>query len=83
MKKKKQPTLSSTDKELLAELSAKPEFAAFRRLLSIEMNNIAISNWKTPSSSPNLAMRKSFDEGRVFEIKEIIKMFDKVRKEKD
>lgn len=83
MKKKseKLPELSTDFREQLALLSARKEFSAFEKLCKIEENNIIIENFKLNSSNPDLARKKAFLEGRMWELRKILKTFDEVKKQ--
>lgn len=74
------PQLSSEHKEALAELSTHPKFAALEKLFRIEENNIIIQAFAVNSGDPNLAVKKSWHEGRLWELRKILKTFAQVRK---
>ena len=79
-KKEKAVGLSDTHKEALARLSTHKDFAALERLFKIEEQNIVIHSFKINSSTPDLARLKAFDEGKIFELRKILKTFEFVRK---
>jgi len=86
MKKKKpekQIGLSDTHKEALARLSTHPDFIALERLFKIEEQNIVIHAFKIPSSTPDLARQKAHEEGKIYELRKILKTFEMVRKGED
>ena len=85
MKKKpdKQVGLSDTHKEALARLSSHPDFAALERLFKIEEQNIVIHAFKLPSSAPDLQRLKAHEEGKIYELRKILKTFELVRKGED
>ena len=80
-KEEKQPKLSSEHKEALAALTARPEFKALERLMKIEEHNIIMQSFKENSSNPDLVRKKAWQEGRFFELRMIMKTFEKVKKE--
>lgn len=80
-KKQKLPTLSAEHKEALAKIAGLPEFSAFEALLALEENNIIISSFKENSSSPILAIRKAWHEGRIFELRTLLNTFSEVKKD--
>lgn len=82
-KQEKIPALSSEHKEALALLEARPEFKAFVSLLKIEENNIIVQSAKLNSTDLNLALKKALLEGRMYEIRKIIKTFELVKKGED
>lgn len=75
------PALSSEHKEALALLASAKEFNALLKLCAIEENNIIISSFKVNSSDPDLVRKKAWMEGRLFELRKIIKTFQEVKKE--
>jgi len=81
-KKEKLPRLSSDHREGLATLAGKPEFKSFESLCKIEENNIIVQAFKIPSSDPELKRRKAHLEGRIYELRKIMRTFEAVRKEK-
>jgi hypothetical protein len=81
-KKEKLSKLSSEHKEGLMNLSGRPEFKALESLFKIEENNIIIQAFKIPSSDPELARRKAHLEGRIYQIRKIIRTFEIIRKVK-
>lgn len=63
-------------KESLALLAARPEFKALLRLLEVEENNIIIRAFKVNSSDPQIAIKKAFNEGEIYELRKIRRTFD-------
>ena len=82
-KKTKIPALSSEQKEALALLYARPEFKAFLGLVKIEENNIIIRSFKIPASSEDLAIRKSHLEGRIYELRKLIRTFESCKNKEE
>ena len=82
-KERKLPKLSAEHKEALAELSVRPEFHALERLFRIEENNIIIQSFKVNSSDPEIARKKAHFEGRIFEIRKVLKTFEMAKRGKD
>lgn len=82
-KHEKLPELSGEFKESLALLVARPEFKAFEKLCKIEENNIVIQSFKVNSSDPELSRKKAWHEGRIWEIRKIMKTFEEARKGDD
>lgn len=85
MKKKpeKLPVLSSEHKEALSLLASRPEFKALERLFKIEENNIIIQSFKINSSDPEIARKKAWQEGRLWELRKILITFRESQKEGD
>jgi len=85
MKKKneKQVGLSDVHKEALARLSSHPDFPALERLFHIEEQNIVIHAFKIPSSTPDLPRLKAHEEGKIYELRKILKTFEIVKKGED
>lgn len=82
MKKKSNKLVySSAYKEALAQLSARPEFKAFLRLLEIEEKNIVVMAFKINSSDPDLSRKKAHLEGRIFQMRKIKNTFEWAAKE--
>jgi hypothetical protein len=82
-KKAKLPELSSEHKEALGLLGARPEFKALEKLFKVEENNIIIQSFKINSGDPAIAIKKSWQEGRLWELRKILKTFAEVRKGED
>lgn len=76
----KLPTISSAHKEALATIANMKEFAAIEQLFRIEENNIVILSFKHNSSNPDLARKKAWYEGRMFELRGILRTFEEVKK---
>ena len=86
MEKKKSdkiPSLKSEHKEMLAKLSARPEFKALEQLCRIEEHNIVIQSFKINSSDVDLARKKAWMEGRIWELRKILRTFEESKKGKD
>lgn len=83
MKKDKKVGLSEEHREALARLSTHKDFKALERLFKIEEQNIVIHAFKINSSTPDLPRLKAFDEGKIFELRKILKTFELVRKGED
>ena len=83
MKKKREklPEVSNKHLEDLAILASKPEFNSLLGLFKIEENNIIIQTFKINSSDPDLARKKSWNEGRMWELRKILKTFEEAKKE--
>jgi len=79
-KPEKLPELSSEHKEALALLGARPEFEAIEKLFKIEEQNIIIQAFKDNSSEPDLNRKKAWHEGRIYELRKILKTFEEVKK---
>ena len=74
------PLISSEHKAALAKLSTTKEFSALEQLIRIEENNIVIASFKTLSSDPEIARKKAWHEGRIYELRKILKTFEESRK---
>lgn len=85
MKKKQEKLLRLSDehREALAKLGALPEFAALEKLFRIEEQNIIIHSFKVNSGDPAIAIKKSWDEGRIWELRKVLATFQEVKKGKD
>lgn len=83
MKKKteKAPQLAAEHKEALAILASRSEFISLLKLFQIEENNIIIGSFKVNSSDPDIARKKAWQEGRLYELRKIIKTFQECKKE--
>lgn len=82
-KNEKATGLSSEHREALGRLSTHKDFKALERLFLIEEQNIVIHSFKINSSTPDLARLKAFDEGKIFELRKILKTFELVRRGED
>lgn len=72
--------LSAEHREALARLSTHKDFKSLERLFQIEESNIVIHSFKINSSTLDLARLKAFDEGKIFELRKILKTFELARK---
>jgi len=79
-KQEKALEIGANEKEALAKLGAMPEFEALVRLFSIEEHNIVFGAFKDNSSDPDLTRKKAWHEGRIYELRKILKTFDLVKK---
>jgi hypothetical protein len=79
-KPEKLPQLSSEHKEALALLGARPEFKALEKLFRIEESNIIIQSFKVQSSDPELMRKKSWHEGRLYQLRKILGTFSEAKK---
>ena len=79
-KPEKLPGLSPEHKEALVALATRPEFKALERLFRIEENNIIIQSFKVNSSDTELARKKSWHEGRIYQLRKILKTFEEAKK---
>lgn len=82
-KKEKLLGLSGDDKEALRVLAARPEYDSLKRLFAIEERNIIVATFKVNSSDPDLKRKKAHAEGRIFELRKIVKTFDESLKGED
>jgi len=80
---KKLPDISSEHKEALAMLRSRPEFKSLEQLFKIEENNIVIGTFKINSSDPDLSRKKAWEEGRLYELRKILKTFEECSKRKE
>lgn len=86
MKKKKAeklPVISPEHKTALASLAARTEFKALVQLFKIEENNIIIQTFKINSSDPDLMRKKAWQEGRIWELRKIIKTFEEAKRKEE
>lgn len=70
-----------SDKEGLRKIALSPEFVVLERLLKIEEQNIIIQSFKVPSSDPEIARKKAHFEGRVYELRKMMRTFEESLKE--
>jgi len=82
-KRQKLPKIGSDDKESLAKIAASKEFLAFTRMSAIEEHNIVIQSFKVNSSDPDIARKKAWMEGRIYELRKILKTFEASKKEEE
>lgn len=80
-KTNKLPELTSDDREKLAKLASCPEFEAFVKLIRLEKNNIVLLSWNDAYSRADLAQRKAWFEGRMYETASIIKIINSCKKD--
>lgn len=80
-KKEKLVKLMGSDKEGLRKIALAPEFAVLERLFRIEEQNIIVQAFKVNSSDPEIARKKAHLEGRVYELRKILKTFEQVVKD--
>lgn len=85
MKKKQEKLLklSEEHRSALANLGARPEFSALEKLFKIEEQNIVIHSFKVNSGDPALALKKAWDEGRIWELRKVLATFSEVKKGSD
>lgn len=74
------PSILPKHKEALAILASTKEFTALEQLFRIEENNIVIGSFKVLSSDPEIARKKAWHEGRIYELRKILKTFEEVKK---
>lgn len=79
-KKEKLPVLASEHKSALATLAGRPEFKALEKLIRIEESNIIIQSFKINSSDPEISRKKAWQEGRIYELRKIIKTFEECKR---
>ncbi len=79
-KPEKLPSILAGHKEALAKLAATKEFGALEQLFRIEENNIVIGAFKVLSSDPAIATKKAWHEGRIYELRKILKTFEECSK---
>jgi hypothetical protein len=79
-KPEKLPVLASEHKAALAILAGRPEFKAYEKLMRIEENNIIIQSFKINSSDPEIARKKAFQEGRIYQVRKELKTFEECKK---
>lgn len=77
------PQLVEEHKVALALLGARPEFKALEKLINIEERNIMVQSFKVNSGDPAIAIKKAHMEGRVYELRKILKTFEEVKKGKE
>lgn len=82
-RKKKQPELSGSHKEALTKLALRSEFKALEKLFLIEEENIVIQSFKINSSDPDIGRKKAWQEGRLWELRKILRTFDEAKKIKE
>jgi len=82
-KPEKIPSLKSEHREMLAKLASRPEFKALEHLCRIEEHNIVIQAFKINSSDIDLSRKKAWMEGRLWELRKILRTFDESKKGKD
>jgi len=80
-KMEKAAQISPEHKEALAILGSSKEFSSLLKLFAIEENNIVIGTFKINSSDVDLARKKAWQEGRLYELRKIIKTFNECKKE--
>jgi hypothetical protein len=82
MKKKNEKllTLSPEHREALANLASNKDFKALERLFKIEESNIIIQTFKINSADIDLPRRKAWMEGRIWELRKVMKTFQEVMK---
>lgn len=85
MKKKpeKLPVISPDHRSALASLASRVEFKALVQLFRIEENNIIIQSFKINSSDPELMRKKAWQEGRIWELRKILKTFEEAKKKEE
>jgi hypothetical protein len=62
--------------QALAVLASRPEYKTFVSLADVEENNIVVQAFKIKSSHPDLARKKAHLEGRLYELKKILRTFE-------
>jgi hypothetical protein len=82
-KPEKLPDLIAEHKTALGILGARPEFQALVKLFKIEEQNIIIQSFKVNSSDPELQRKKAWHEGRIFELRKILKTFEECKQEEE
>lgn len=82
-KREKLPELKEDHKSALAILASRKEFGALVKLVTIEEHNIVIQTFKIPSSDPDLARKKAWHEGRLYELRKLMKTFSEVKKDNE
>lgn len=85
MKEKKETLvkLSPRTKAAFATLAARPEFKVFEEFCLTQENNIAIEAFGVNSSDPHLAVKKAWHEGRLWELRKLVKVLISARKGAD
>ena len=82
MKKKNEKllTLSPEHREALANLASNKDFKALERLFKIEESNIIIQTFKINSADLDLPRKKAWMEGRIWELRKILRTFEECSK---
>lgn len=75
VKKDKLPQIGSDIKEDLAVLASKIEFKSLEKLVQIEEQNIVIQAFKINSSDPDISRKKAHLEGRLYELRKLMRTF--------
>lgn len=85
MKKKKDKLikLAGSDREGLRKIALSSEFAVLERLFKIEERNIILQAFKVNSSDPEIVRKKAHLEGRVYQLRKVLRTFEEVKKVKD
>ena len=76
----KLPSYSSEHAAQLNTLSQRPEFKALIALFRLEENNIMIRASQTDTEDVNCAVKLAKYQGRLIELRNLMSIFDRVRK---
>jgi hypothetical protein len=82
-KKEKLRKLSGDIREGLRKIALSSEYPVLERLFKVEEQNIVIQSFKVNSSDPDIVRKKAHLEGRVYELRKILRTFQDVMREKE
>ena len=79
----KLPAYSKEHAQQLNVLRQKPEFQSLIALFRLEENNCIVRASQVDTENPNCAVKLAKYQGRLLELRNLMSIFDKVRKDKE